>query len=395
MSASDDNLMRTLAGLLAGTIAPASVRGLLPPGGLADAARHHGVAGLLCRRLRAGGRLEELDPADVAALERRFAGQVARGALQWSEIRRVIPALRSAGIPLRVLKGAVLALTVYEDPADRPMDDLDLLVPPERTDAAVAVLSGLGYERREIPSLRPGYARRMLKEENYAGPPPANLLVELHWGLVAGPGSRYRPDMEWFWAPAGGAGARAEGDAASLPAEVLLPPTQHLLYLAVHQRLQHFALQRRLIWLLDIDRLVRAGADPAATIDWDELIDRAIRFRWAAAAAAALRDAVGVLATPVPAGVLRRLDEGASDVDRSILAAASGIRTARDRVAVAMRSHDGPTRVRILGSLAFPSREYLRWRYPGRERTPAAALYLRRWFDLVASVVGRARRYGD
>jgi hypothetical protein len=77
------------------------------------------VAGLLYRRLRASGGLAALDPADAEALERRHAGQVARSAVQWPEIDRVLTALQAAGIPFRLLKGAALALTVYEEPSDR------------------------------------------------------------------------------------------------------------------------------------------------------------------------------------------------------------------------------------------------------------------------------------
>ena len=44
-----------------------------------------------------------------------------------------------------LLKGAALAITVYDSIGLRPMGDLDLLVPEERLAEAVARLKALGY----------------------------------------------------------------------------------------------------------------------------------------------------------------------------------------------------------------------------------------------------------
>src|SRR5262249_18763955 len=62
-----------------------------------------------------------------------------------SALRRVVDALLAADVPALLLKGAALVETVYPDPAQREMLDLDLLVPAERLDEASAALTPLGY----------------------------------------------------------------------------------------------------------------------------------------------------------------------------------------------------------------------------------------------------------
>jgi hypothetical protein len=60
-------------------------------------------------------------------------------------LRRVLDVLQSAEVPALLLKGAALVESVYPDPAQREMLDLDILVPGERLSAANAALAPLGY----------------------------------------------------------------------------------------------------------------------------------------------------------------------------------------------------------------------------------------------------------
>lgn len=59
--------------------------------------------------------------------------------------REVVAALTADGIPVILLKGISYARLVYADPAERPMSDVDLLVPPDMHEAAARVLRRLGY----------------------------------------------------------------------------------------------------------------------------------------------------------------------------------------------------------------------------------------------------------
>lgn len=76
--------------------------------------------------------------------------------LRWTEV------LETAGIPYRVLKGAAVAHLAYPSPELRSFGDVDLLVPSEHLDAAVAAFVRVGLRRRTA-EVRAGFDRRFGK----------------------------------------------------------------------------------------------------------------------------------------------------------------------------------------------------------------------------------------
>jgi hypothetical protein len=86
--------------------------------------------------------------------------------------------LESKGIPMMLLKGAALTLTVYRDHGVRPMDDFDLMVPRDRVSEAMDVLEALGWQSevhapRDLPSSIHACSFR-----NAEG-----ACIDLHWCL--------------------------------------------------------------------------------------------------------------------------------------------------------------------------------------------------------------------
>jgi hypothetical protein len=108
------------------------------------AAARHGMGPLLHQRLQAAGGGNA--PPDTRVrlrdvhLHSKLRAEAAR-----ARLATVLQALRAAGVPVIVLKGAMLAEAVYAAPELRPMGDIDLLVPPDRLEAARAALLELGY----------------------------------------------------------------------------------------------------------------------------------------------------------------------------------------------------------------------------------------------------------
>lgn len=97
---------------------------------------------------------------------------------------RVAKSFGSAGIDFRVLKGAALAHLVYADPAWRVAADLDLLIPSDRFDDAVATaIEDLGGTQ-SVPELRLGFDREFGKESVVR---IARIEVDLHRTFVTGP----------------------------------------------------------------------------------------------------------------------------------------------------------------------------------------------------------------
>ncbi len=139
----------------------------------------------------------------------------------------VLEGLADAGVEAVLLKGADLRLRVYEDPAARPMTDLDLLVHPRDLAPARAALASRHYRviaahTRQHPSFREDFA----PADIYEPPLDLTLKVDLHWGLW-NEFSVYGLPLEPVLAQARPASFQA------LPVKVLAP--EHLLmHLCLH-----------------------------------------------------------------------------------------------------------------------------------------------------------------
>ena len=127
-----------------------------------------------------------------------------------------------AGVDSRVLKGPASAHLDEDDPTLRSFGDIDLLVPGDAFDEAVALLSAHGWQRR-FPQPRPGFDARfgkgvaMYKDDEE---------IDLHRTLAPGPyGFRIPPADLWERAETfdlGGTTMRA------------LPPDLRLLHAGYH-----------------------------------------------------------------------------------------------------------------------------------------------------------------
>jgi hypothetical protein len=100
------------------------------------------------------------------------------------ELLEVATRFEAAGIEYRVLKGPAHAHLLYPDPSLRAFGDIDLLVPSDRIDDAIAMLEHEGGERRYAEPRR-GFDRRFSKGACLTM--PSGLEVDLHRTLVAGP----------------------------------------------------------------------------------------------------------------------------------------------------------------------------------------------------------------
>jgi hypothetical protein len=115
------------------------------------------------------------DPDARPALQAELFRRVARLRVDaWTA--EVTRELHRAGIRPVLLKGPVVARRLYaDDPIERPYVDSDLLVAPQHTERARAVLTRLGFEVEEHPVLQQDehHARIFLRESDHAN-------VDLH-----------------------------------------------------------------------------------------------------------------------------------------------------------------------------------------------------------------------
>lgn len=160
----------------------------------------------------------------------------------------VLAPLAAAGVQAVIIKGAALA-SRYPDPGLRPMDDIDLLAPPQQFEQARTVLLQAGWR---LPA-KQGLARH---ETTLTHPSVSGLAVDLHgaWATWRSRSNRLSTDALWT--------ARREVPLFGSTAYVL-PPEEELVMLTAHAA-KPFHNFDRLIWIADL--VVVAGN---AGFDWE------------------------------------------------------------------------------------------------------------------------------
>lgn len=131
----------------------------------------------LYHHLAETGGLSQLPPQDRVALQKAYDANARRNLVLEHELHRIAAAFDRQQILHMPIKGAAgLIDPLYPSPALRIMTDLDLLVPSERRQAALACLGSLGYEaRRERAAVLPEMEYPMVRN---------GVIVDLHWKLA-------------------------------------------------------------------------------------------------------------------------------------------------------------------------------------------------------------------
>lgn len=149
------------------------------------AAVAHGLAPVLYSALKASG----VDASTLyPELRRAYLVQAARSALALFYTKELATAFDRQGVPLLMLKGGDTGLTLYRDPAHRQLSDLDIMVRPEDSDQAMAILYAMGY-RKQVSAFS---AEEEWLQLRYLGGigfvKDGRVLVELHSSFLRGYG---------------------------------------------------------------------------------------------------------------------------------------------------------------------------------------------------------------
>jgi putative nucleotidyltransferase-like protein len=305
------------------------------------AARGEGLEAWLYRRI---ARIAGDVPDDVRdGLRAASAGVVARALALAAELATILRALAGAGVACAPLRGAALAERLYDDACARPAGDIDLLVRCADLDAVETTLGALGF--RPVDR-RAGFAREFSYTLELARP---GVVVEPHWTLAYPPFADAL-DMERVWTRC------RPGRVVGQPA-LLLSSESVLLNLCLH--LIHKAPDVPLLWLLDIDRLVRREA---LAIDWDELLALTRRARLERQLGAALRGVVELLGTPLPFRVLAALDVARPAALDPLLVPDAGV-DGRESLALLFALSGVRRRARYAAALLFPSPGFMTMEY--------------------------------
>jgi hypothetical protein len=262
----------------------------------------HGIAPLLYHTLRPNLAWSELSPLIKIYLAEQYQLNQQRVTILVAELEAILKSAHQAGIALLPLKGAVLVTHYYEDPALRPMADLDFLIQPADQGRLASLLGELGYRQILSPPRHQRYilARRSLRVASTQGEHTENpYLLEVHTEVQEEfQGSRYRL-TEDLWA----ASEPAPWGAAP---GWLVKPWALLQHLLIHASRDLMDRRARLIQLYDLS-LVTPHLNGA---DWERLRQGAERRgeeRWLYAPLRLMERYLGNLA---PREVMATLAQG-------------------------------------------------------------------------------------
>lgn len=227
---------------------------------LLDASRQHGVYPLLYHAVTATD--HELVPTNVLnQLRDHFRLLVVRNQLLARELTRLLRLLKVQSIQAIPFKGPTLAVLAYGALSLRPFADLDLLVCHRDLEGAKQILEAEGYRpyyRAYVgPITRLSEAQRRSYLHNYHEYElrrDDGTQIDLHWH-TAPRRFPFRLDPQRL---------RSTLQTVSLEGENVSTFTTEnlLLFLCMHGAKEQW---RKLAWIVDLDRLLRAQTG----IDWD------------------------------------------------------------------------------------------------------------------------------
>ena len=151
-------------------------------------------------------------------------------------IREVAATFIARGIELAPIKGAALVGSIYPDPAERPMNDIDALVRVDQLPSAIEAILSLGFERV-------GFSRKLSNFYHAIVFLRGDIMFELHRNIVQPYRTNLRIADVW---------ARSTIDAATRGIR-RLEPIDELLICAVHMARHELAVPA--INYVDISRL--------------------------------------------------------------------------------------------------------------------------------------------
>ena len=215
-------------------------------------AEDHGVTGHLAARLL---RLREglVPPEILQALRERHRAQTFVSLRMTAELFRLLDRFASKAIGALVVKGPVLAVQAYGDPAMRSYGDLDLLVRQRDIRYATELMLADGY-RPQVPLSAIDAGK--IPGQYLFGKPDSNLLIELHNDFTLRYFPRRLPIERFFERQ-----IRVPLDGREAPA---LSVEDELVLICIHGA-KH--LWERLVWIADVAALVNRQAG----INWDRV----------------------------------------------------------------------------------------------------------------------------
>ena len=318
----------------------------------------------------------EVSPMTSAARKRAI-----RNVRMMRALDRIAAKFDEVGVPLMALKGAVLNMTVYDGPDQRPMDDLDLLVRETDVKQALSLLKDLGGVSGET-LVHGDFFPRYHYEIEYAVGRIYPVRIDLHV-------RPFRPLRYARVMPTDALWTSARH--MRIDKGVILVPSDEemLIHLAAHAAIHACA---RRSWLVDLQRWVAWRGD---AIDWTQFVTTAAHWRLALPVHGALVLAERELGSFLPADVVARLSQEKANW-RDRLALRQAPRDAeRPVMHVLVSAVTTPGWLFVLGYLRrvlFPGRAHMGEWYSGRHWGWLPIAHLARCVRPLWSRIARIKR---
>jgi hypothetical protein len=286
-----------------------------------------------------------------------------------NDLKNLLGLFQKENIPIVLLKGAALFTTIYEYPALRPMDDLDLLVYEENLEKAHHLFINAGYPltgKEYWP-----WWRKFGGARNYSR---GSALVELHWNLGG-------PDFPLSSAEVF---ARAKKIVVSGAQALTLSPEDFLLYHLYHAVYHHANL--KLIWLMDIVKITTSWKEE---IKWKRFWEKAKALNIAPGVGLGLREAKEILGAYVPDEILRETIPYPKKL--AWLIHFKGESEQKGNLLTLMRIPSIKDKVLFLLGAIFPSPDFLRLRYHVSKKTAWLYFFLRPFLVIAKALKALSR----
>ena len=305
---------------------------------------------------------------------------VSRNVRMMRLLARIAARFNEAGIPLMALKGAALNLTIYERADERPMGDLDLLIPSAFVGEARAVLEALDCRRGES-LVRADFFPRFYYETEYTAGEVYPVKIDLHV-------RPFRPLRYARLVPNHALWRRARTVRID-GADIYVPSAEEMLiHLAVHAAVHG---DSRPMWRQDIKRWIDAHR---AEIRWDVFLYTVGRWRLALPVRRGLAGVERELGTVCPPDVTKRLmQKRVTWRDRLVLwhAPRDANRPVTHTLVDVMCTPGWRFCLGYLWAILLPEREHMQAWYGRRHRGCLAAAHALRWIWPVAKHVFPSR----
>ena len=342
---------------------------------LAELAEMTGMLPMLSRALQTTDAVARVPPEFAADVRARTSAKTLGSLVMAAELGRIMRSFEAAGISALTFKGPALAHVAYGSLSLRDATDLDIYVPREQVESAIALLDSDGY-RSLSPELRTDLAGT---NEVALRRPTPKCDVDLHWQFTP-------PYFLAF------DGIRALKRSVTLSASGFSARTLRvedlLIYLCLHGARDCWSIRSS----CDVAMILRNCA-----IDWDDVMRETLRARCRRVLAVGLELAARIFEATLPSEVLRYVEQ---DTSVGQIAAEIATHMSRDEQDFGGAPGGALLHLRMIESLAGRAR-YL-WRravqpnqldadFVALPRQFAAAYYAVRPVRIALGCLGRLR----